>query len=195
MTTMLMLDFETLSLKDNAVLLALGACTFDPVTGDIKDTFYATIDPRTQPGRDISASTVLWWMEQSGEARNALVASTKAADTLESNPPEEGPELDELYATAAHSIHNVSRAFIAWYEQQGDIEGVWSNGAVDHAWLESMMDYAGLKNPVPFWLQRDFRTLKALNPTVKHTFSGVAHNALDDAINQAAHMSAMWAKP
>ena len=58
----LMLDFETLSLKDNAVLLALGACTFDPVTGDIKDTFYAPIDPRTQPGRDISASTVLWWL-------------------------------------------------------------------------------------------------------------------------------------
>ena len=190
----LMIDFETLSLKDNAVLLALGACTFDPVTGDIEDTFYAPIDPRTQPGRDISASTVLWWMEQSGEARNALVASTKAADTLESNPPEEGPELDELYATAAHSIHNVSRAFIAWYEQQGDIEGVWSNGAVDHGWLSSMFEYSGLKNPVPYRLQRDFRTLKALNPTVKHTFSGVAHNALDDAINQAAHMSAMWVK-
>mgnify|MGYP003611684532 FL=1 len=57
-----------------------------------------------------------------------------------------------------------------------------------------MFEYSGLKNPVPFWLQRDFRTLKALNPTIKHTFSGVAHNALDDAINQAAHMSAMWAK-
>lgn len=190
----IMLDFETLSLKDNAVLLALGACAFDPVTGDIKDTFYAAIDPRTQPTRDISASTVLWWMEQSGEARNALVKSTKAADTLEANTTEEGPELDELYATAAHSIHNVARMFLAWYEQQSDVEGVWSNGAVDHGWLTSMMDYAGLKNPVPYWLQRDFRTLKALNPTVKHTFAGVAHNALDDAINQAAHMSAMWVK-
>lgn len=191
----LMLDFETLSLKDNAVLLALGACAFDPVTGAIGDTFYAAIDPRTQPGRDISASTVLWWMEQSGEARNALVKSTKAADTLEANTTEEGPELDELYATAAHSIHNVARMFLAWYEQQAGIEGVWSNGAVDHGWLSSMFEYSGLKNPVPFWLQRDFRTLKALNPTLKHTFSGVAHNALDDAINQAAHMSAMWAKP
>ena len=195
MTTMLMLDFETLSLKDNAVLLALGACAFDPVTGDICDTFYAAIDPRTQPGRDISASTVLWWMEQNDVARNALVASIKAADQIEANDTEDGPELDKLYETAAHSIHNVSRAFIAWYEQQGDIEGVWSNGAVDHGWLTSMLDYSGLKNPVPFWLQRDFRTLKALNPTIKHTFSGVAHNALDDAINQAAHMSAMWAKP
>lgn len=190
----LQFDFETLSLKDNAVLLALGACTFDPVTGDIKDTFYATIDPRTQPGRDISASTVLWWMEQNDVARNALVASIKAADQIEANDTEDGPELDKLYETAAHSIHNVARMFLAWYERLGEVKGVWSNGAVDHGWLSSMFEYSGLKNPVPFWLQRDFRTLKALNPTVKHTFSGTAHNALDDAINQAAHMSAMWVK-
>ena len=47
----LMIDFETLGLKENAVLLSVGACAFDPATGEIGETFYCAIDPRTQHGR------------------------------------------------------------------------------------------------------------------------------------------------
>lgn len=188
-----MLDFESLGLGEKAVLLALGACTFDTVTGEIGAQFYAGIDPRTQQGRDIDPSTVIWWLKQDQSAREKITLSVDLADKLEAGVPEGTPEeeVNELYENSAHSIHNVARAFIAWYEavcaDAGEAVQVWTNGAVDHAWLQSMMDYCGYKNPVKFWLQRDYRTLKALFPTVKAERFGQIHCALDDAIHQAKH--------
>lgn len=189
MTTRIMLDFETLSLKENAVLLAIGACTFDPATGDIGAEFYAAIDPRTQFGRDISASTVLWWMEQGDAARGKITDAIKAADWVESGLPDDMDELTqaETEANAAFSLQNVARGLMVWIGTLGDDIEVWSNGAVDHAWFNSMFEYSGYKNPIPFWKQRDYRTLKALFPEIKREEYGVAHNALDDAIGQAKH--------
>lgn len=189
MTTNVMLGFETLGRSEKAVLLALGACTFDPATGAIDAEFYAGIDPRTQQGRDIDPSTVIWWLKQDQAARDKITHAVALADTLEQGIPEGTPEeeIDELYKNAAHSIQNVARSFIAWFDTLGDDVLVWTNGAVDHAWLQSMMDYCGYKNPVPYWAQRDYRTLKGLFPTVKADEYGVAHNALDDAIKQAKH--------
>lgn len=193
MTTSVMLDFETLGLGEKAVLLALGACTFNTATGEIGAQFYTGIDPRTQQGREIDPSTVIWWLKQDQAARDKITKAVDLADTLENGVPEGTPEeeINELYTNSAHSIHNVARAFIAWYdlvcEDAGEAVQVWTNGAVDHVWLQSMMDYCGYKNPVKFWDQHDYRTLKALFPAVKADDYGVAHNALDDAIKQAKH--------
>lgn len=185
MTTHLMIDFETLSLKENSVLLSLGACVFDPATGETGETFYTAIDPRTQPGRDISASTVLWWLEQDQAARDKLTGAVKAADLLVDADPD-SQEWADLAEQAAIPIHHAAMAFNAWV---GQFEGVecWTNGGVDHTWLNSMFEYSGFKNPIPFWKQRDYRTLKALYPDVKAETWGQAHNALDDAIKQAKH--------
>ena len=185
MTTQVMLDFETLSLKENAVLLSIGACVFDPATGEIGQTFYTAIDPRTQHGRDISADTVLWWMSQDDAARSKLVDAIKSADAIADADPD-SPEYADLVEHAAIPINHAAMAFSAFIEQFDDVE-CWTNGGVDHAWLQSMFDYSGFKNPIPFWKQRDYRTLKALYPDVKADDYGVAHNALDDAIKQAKH--------
>lgn len=188
MTTRVMIDLESLSLKENAVLLSLGACVFDPATGEIGAQFYAAIDPRTQHGRDIDAGTVLWWMAQDQAARDKITQSVESADLLDSiddTTPED--EAETIFATAAHPIQNVTRAFLLFIEELGGDVECWSNGAVDHAWLESMFQYCGFKNPIKFWMQRDYRTLKALHPDVKADDYGVAHNALDDAIKQAKH--------
>ena len=187
MTVSLMVDFETLSLKENAVLLSLGACVFDPATGEIGQTFYAAIDPRTQPGRDISASTVVWWLNQGQAARDKILDAVAAADALAG-----GAEDETLYETAALPINHVAMAFNAWVESLGGAVECWSNGAVDHAWLNSMFEYSGFKNPIPFWKQRDYRTLKGLYPDVKAEDYGVAHNALDDAIKQSKHLCTIF---
>lgn len=189
MTVRISLDFETLSPKENAVLLSLGACVFDPATGEIGAQFYAAIDPRTQPGRDINPDTVLWWMQQDQAARDKITQAVKSADLLDSiddTTPED--EAENIFATAAHPIQNVARAFLLFVEELGESVECWTNGAVDHAWLESMFQYSGFKNPIKFWMQRDYRTLKALYPDVKAEDYGVAHNALDDAIKQAKHL-------
>lgn len=188
MTVSLMIDFETLSLKDNAVLLSLGACAFDPATGEIVSTFYAAIDPRTQHGRDISASTVLWWLEQDEAARKKITQAVKNTDALDAMLDVETPEANELAENACIPINHAAMAFIAYVESLGQ-ENVecWSNGAVDHTWLQSLMDYTGYKNPIKFWNQRDYRTMKALHPDVECTALGQLHNALDDAMRQAHH--------
>lgn len=195
MTTRIMLDFETLSLKENAVLLAIGACTFNPATGEIGAEFYAAIDPRTQFGRDIDARTVLWWMKQDEAARTKITSAIEAADAVEAGLPDDMDEeaQGELEGNAAFSIQAVARGVLTWIGTSGDDIEVWSNGAVDHAWFNSMFEYAGYKNPVPYHKQRDYRTLKALFPEIKREDYGVAHNALDDAIGQAKHACAILA--
>jgi exodeoxyribonuclease VIII len=188
MTTQIMIDFETLSLKENAVLLSLGACMFDPDTGEIGYTFYCKIDPRTQPGRDISASTVIWWLGQDQAARDKVLSSVAAADALA-----DGGDDEKLYEAAALPINHVAMAFNGWVESLDvDVE-CWSNGAVDHARLASMFEYSGFKNPIAFWDQRDYRTLKAMYPGIKADDYGVAHDALDDAIKQAKHLCKIMA--
>ena len=193
MTTHISLDFETLGLGENAALLSIGAVAFDPASGELGSEFYSAIDPRTQPNRDIDPSTVLWWLKQDDAARSKITDALKFTDMIESGEVDalEGEAVEEVFENAAHPIHHVARAFINWVEHFNDEVEVWTNGSVDHAWLESMMKYSGLKNPIKFWNQRDYRTLKALYPDVTAEFSGVKHNALDDAIHQAKHAMAI----
>lgn len=189
-----MLDFETLGLGSNAVLLSLGAVHFCPVTGEIYSKFYAAMDPRTQHGRDIDPSTVVWWLKQDPAARAKITDAVAAADVVEEGFDEDADPayVDETHAVAAHSIQSVARGFLLWVESIGDDIEVWTNGAVDHAWLESMMTYSGYKNPIKFWNQRDYRTMKALYPQVALERTGQLHNALDDAISQAKHLAAIF---
>lgn len=193
----IMIDFETLSLKPNAVLLALGAVAFDADTGVLLEQFYVNIDPRIQPGRDISASTVLWWMQQNDEARQRLTNATAMADLKDSESFDDLPdaEQDRIFAEHAMPINHAAQAFIAWYDYVvGDLggnklDGVWACGGIDHTWLESMMEYSGFKNPVDYWLQRDYRTLRKLYPQViAPPFEGAQHDAAADAMYQTAHL-------
>lgn len=192
MTIAISIDFETLSLKENAVLLALGAVAVDTETGAIISEFYSAIDPRQQPNRDIDPSTVLWWLGQDKAAQDKITEACAKADQLaEIDDSYSDAEIDALYAEAAHRIDHVAQAFVAWHGTLGtDKIECWSNGAVDHAWLSNMLTYSGLKNPVPYYLQRDYRTLKALFPAVKaDDLDGfIAHHALWDAKYQAAHL-------
>lgn len=192
MTPAIMLDFETLSLKDNATLLALGAVAVDTTTGAIVSEFYSAIDPRQQPNRDIDPSTVLWWLGQDKAAQDKITEACAKADQIaELDDSYSEDEITALYETAAHRIDHVAQAFVAWHGTLGtDPIECWSNGAVDHAWLNNMLTYSGLKNPVPYYLQRDYRTLKALFPAVKaNDLDGfIAHHALWDAKWQAAHL-------
>jgi len=71
-----MIDIETMSTKTNAAILSIGACAFniDDPNEEINRTFevQASIESNQAEGRDISASTVAWWLKQSPEAQAAL---------------------------------------------------------------------------------------------------------------------------
>lgn len=161
-----MIDLETFGTRPGAVIVALGAVCFGE--GKILDRFYARIDPvdAQAHGLTIEAATVTWWLEQSAAARI------------------------EIAAANALPLAQVLVSFGRWLGE--DAAEVWGNGAsFDNALLAEAYARCGLARPWPFWMDRCYRTIKALHPAVKIVREGTHHNALDDAATQAAHLMAM----
>lgn len=180
MTEHVMFDFETMGIENDAAVVALGAVKFNPM-GDIVDEFYARIDLESavNAGLTLSASTILWWLRQSDAARAELTDKS-----LERWP-----------------LQQALVAFSEWLIQNRDEDDefpaprntfeMWSNGAKDMAWIESAYKHAGLVVPFHFGDWRDFRTERQRWPQVTVEYGGTAHNALDDARNQALHLAAI----
>lgn len=75
----MMLDLETLDVKSSAVVLSVGAVTWDTFRNDgnglkyeIVDRFYRVLDIQSQlnRGRTLSEATLLWWMHQDQDAKD-----------------------------------------------------------------------------------------------------------------------------
>lgn len=168
-----MIDLETMGNDTNSAIVSIGAVKFDPYTGKTGDEFYTlvSLQDSLNKGLTVSGDTIEWWMKQSDAARNHLFDSWLKPVSL---------------ATALF-----------------ELTGFIKNDNIDyHIWAKSpSFDCAILKNafkacdlPLPwdFRKELDVRTLIYLMPLLKKsgTFvdtadtKGVAHNALDDCINQ-----------
>jgi hypothetical protein len=160
-----MLDLETLSLRPNAAIVAIGAVEFDPESGELGREFYCNVDAASAvaEGGHIDADTVMWWLGQEKAARLALTDGVRRS-------------VGEALAMFSHFLDPVP------YPR------IWGNGAAaDNVWLATMYKNAGFDLPWHFTNDRCYRTLKNLYPDVVTERTGVAHNALDDAKNQARH--------
>jgi hypothetical protein len=167
-----MIDLETMGTRFDAPILSIGAVFFNPATGKLGDTFYASVDIESalEHGK-LSGATLKWWMGQGDAARKSAV----------------------------EGVHTLPRAldmFATWYRGGSGQPAVWGNGATFDI---SILEYAYMKSgqpvPWPYYNVRDCRTIKdigsCLNVDTAVT-SGVAHNALDDAVSQAKWVSAIW---
>lgn len=159
-----MVDLETLGTGPNAMIVAIGACTFRGAEGP---TFYRAVDMTLSSG-DIDPSTVKWWLEASDQARAAITASSAVP----------------LYVALAD--------FALFLSRECPDEGsrcIWGNGATfDNVILASAYSRSGMKLPWRFWNDRCFRTLKSLHLDVPApTRIGTHHHALDDALHQTQH--------
>jgi len=164
----IMLDLETLSTRPNAGVVAIGAVDFYQLgVGGRK--FYRSITPKSNEaaGLHISASTFAWWCQQSDSAR--AVFSDKTATSL------------------AAALTD----FGSWCNELG-VDEMWGNGSdFDNVILGNAYETLGLYRPWKYSQNRCYRTLKSLVPTEvankawNKWSTGVAHNALDDAVRQA----------
>jgi hypothetical protein len=89
----MMIDLETLDVKSSALVLSIGAVTFECFEGAqnvgagrpraldyrIIDRFYRVLDMKEQFGmpRSVSQSTLLWWNQQSQDARDEAFSSVR----------------------------------------------------------------------------------------------------------------------
>jgi len=161
-----MLDLETMGNGPNAAITAIGAVAFDLEAGVLGPEFYRIVDLASSVagGGVMDASTVLWWLQQSDEAR-------------------------AMYREKGDHISEVLRDFSIRFEEAGG-KYVWGNGSdFDNTILGSAYRRAML--PLPWWYRhnRCYRTVRGMYPGTKVEWAGgVKHNALDDAKNQALHL-------
>lgn len=169
----IMLDIETMGTSTSATIMSIGACYFDPATGEIGDTFHEQVN--ISSNGQIDASTVIWWMKQSDDTRSKFYNNDKA------------PHINAVLAGFVNFV-------------KLDCQ-VWGNGvAFDNVIIRNAYEHPSCRDTTPwkFWNDRDVRTMVELgkvigiDPKRDFPFEGVKHDALADAIHQAKYVSAIW---
>lgn len=165
-----MIDAETLATTADACILSIGAVKFDLETGEIDDAgFYASIsvDSNLELKRRISEETLIWWMKQ-------------------------GPAAQGVFHESKQTLRTALDDFADWL---GDPKvHVWSNGAdFDLPMIAHAYTQLGMQPPWEFWNSHCFRTYKNLPGAklIRAPVTGVKHNALSDAHQQAVTVCAI----
>ena len=165
-----MIDLETMAVTPNAVVLSLGAVHFNPYGSGYSDKIYfrVSIDDQDALGREVDPATIEWW----GRQDPAIMEEAFSPDNRIS------------LVDAMDQFHK-----FAW-----GCDRFWSHGATfDLVMLENI--YRQLNKPLPwnYWQLRDTRTLFDLgfDPDMP---TGSKHDALQDAIRQAAGVQNMYRK-
>jgi hypothetical protein len=164
-----MLDIETLADYPSAIILSIGAVTFDIKKDgtELGEKFYVNIDGKTaaKAGLIATSATVDWWAKQSKEARAVL-------------------EVDMQPITTAFEQFN------AWWKENTTINTqAWSNGTnFDFPILEYAFRKCGMSTPWSYRRIMDFRTivnLFGMEPAWRE-YAGKNNNVLHNAANDAA---------
>lgn len=166
----LMIDIETLGSRPGSAVLSIGAVTFNADTGLMGEEFYAAIAPESavSVGLTTDVATMIWWMKQSDEARQAAFSGDRPIKAA----------LTDL----------------ADYVRRVDASRVWAKPpSFDLILLEAAFAACNIEVPWHFRAHRDCRTIFDLTGTLQPYF-GTAHNALDDAKGQAFGVIAAYAK-
>ena len=164
-----MLDLEAMGNTPTAAIVSIGCVPFDRETLTVlDDQFYHVVDLESsiRAGLTTNSSTILWWMQQSEEARSQLFSGRRT------------PLPDALTAL---------KYWMATHVQAKNGRKVWGNGAAfDNVILTSAYKAIGVEPPWHFWNYRCYRTMKNEFSNVKlPDREGVAHNAVEDARYQA----------
>ncbi|WP_411266825.1 3'-5' exoribonuclease domain-containing protein [Enterobacter hormaechei] len=179
--THLMVDIEAFGKKADSPVVSIGAVFFNPSTGNTGSEFYKVIslESAMASGGVPDASTIIFWLKASPEARSELVKDDAIPldDAL--------LQLNEFIAeNAANGPESVQ---------------VWGNGATyDNVLLEASYDRTGIPCPWKFWNNRDVRTVVELGkavgcePRYEIPFDGEPHKAISDALHQVKYVSAIW---
>lgn len=160
-----MVDLETMGNNPYSAIVSIGAVEFNLDTGEIGEKFYQTVSLQSclDAGLIVNADTIMWWMQQSDDARKEL--STNCVDL-------------------AVALQKFSQFM---FQCEGEYCQVWGNSArFDLGILSDAYRKCSLATPWSFRNERCVRTLVSFNPELrkKSTFVGTQHNALHDCLHQ-----------
>jgi hypothetical protein len=166
-----MIDLETLSTRNNAIILVIAGIKFRRNDPDIplekippRYTFYRKIDIDSckEIGLHYDKLTEDWWKTQSEEVYN------------------------EAFLGDRIKIKQALFEFTQWFNQEPTGTKIWSQGAnFDIPILDEAYRRCGLEPPWKFWLVRDTRTIYDIANIYSKDFpAGNEHNALSDCWRQ-----------
>lgn len=161
----IMLDLETMGTRHDAAIVAIGAVRFTDKGLYRKSAFYQVVDLESclKKRMSVTGSTIMWWLQQSDEARAQLRQN-------------------------AAPIEDALKAFLEWKGKDANVR-VWGNGSdFDNVILTSAFRKFGIHDPWPHYMNRCYRTVKDSWPKVEVSNEGIAHKAVDDAIWQARYL-------
>lgn len=162
----LSLDIESMGTTPGSAVVGIGAAFFDFNTSEIDEGFYRAIHLADccNHGLTIDASTVMWWLGQVDEVRNAIRFGTYPLKVA----------LEEL------------RHYIETHSTERDVRPWMRGPSFDGSLLGAAHRAVDLPLPWMFWNERCHRTLTARNANIEQpTREGEWHNALVDAKHQA----------
>jgi len=168
----LMVDIETASRAQNAAILSIGACIFDPSlepTNLITKEWRIQAESNMEFDRDFSQDTLNWWAEQGQEARTIAFSGTIPLKQA----------LTELYTFGI----NTGKIWPCYPDFDVNI-------------LTDACEACYVPWNFPFWSRLSVRTIKWLAyPTGDAPkINTIAHSALDDAVFQAELVCNCYAK-
>ena len=168
----LMIDTEFLDPAPTGALVAVGAIFFDLATETTGATFSQTIHLATsmRDGGTVSPSTLLFWLMQPEDSRR------------------------RVFFAGSADIRDVLRDFAIWIGTNCRHEDVrpWGNSAsTDLSMLETAYKRAHIPLPWRWNNERDFRTVRKMNPQVEYNpdeKGDGAHDPLVDCRFQIEHL-------
>ncbi|WEF11974.1 3'-5' exoribonuclease [Pectobacterium actinidiae] len=176
-----MIDLETMGKNPRAPIASIGAVFFNPKTGELGEQFYCRVDFENDMfnGAVPDGDTIKWWLRQSSDARAELIRDD------------------------ATPVLGAVSAFSDWLTDNAEsLETlhVWaSSPSFDCTILKAAFERTDTDITWNYWNEMDVRTIKGLalslwGCTPAIVLTGAAHNALHDAINQAALVSAVMSR-
>lgn len=155
----LCVDLETGGTSPDSAILALACQAFDPFDPCLKvPPLVVAIEPEENDkyNRAWSGSTIQWWSRQP----DALAV---------------------LGSLPIRTLPQMARMFVE-YCVEHKATAIWANSpSFDLVILRNLFAALEMRFPLPYWQERDIRTIKALLPAVyvPH-FLGTKHHPLDD---------------
>ncbi len=156
-----MIDIETMGTRSTSMIVQIGACYFDRVTGEIGEEFKVNIN-HSDDRFTVDWSTISWWLERDEEARKSILGNSVSIEQ----------------AVIDLKIFLMNATYI------------WSHATFDIPILLNAFDECGIKFPIHYTKMRDIRTLidiKNDNQKSTLTRTGTHHDALDDCRFQVAY--------
>lgn len=156
----IMIDIETCGTGPDACILTIAAQCFDPLSRDdlagLK-TYYARVDPGSQPDRRVQDDTIAWWATQPAAAQEEAFG-----------------EQDRI--SLEQALRELSR--LIWHSKR-----FWANGPTfDANILEHAYKSYNIALPWKFYMVRDARTVYSLCPKLEKY--PASHHALEDCRRQ-----------